>query len=67
MAREAKVIDALDRLGGGTLEELVLVAYDEVDPILHPLAMRSLTAHLLKLRDERRATLDDRSDRWQLA
>ncbi len=67
MAREAKVIDALDRLGGGALEELVLLAYDEVDPILHPLAMRSLTAHLLKLRDERRATLDDRSGRWQLA
>ncbi|HRA78037.1 MAG TPA: MBL fold metallo-hydrolase [Burkholderiaceae bacterium] len=65
MAREAKVIDALERLRGGTLDELVVLAYDDVDPILHPVAKRSLTAHLLKLRDERRATFDDRSARWQ--
>ncbi|HLS56206.1 MAG TPA: MBL fold metallo-hydrolase [Zeimonas sp.] len=67
MAREAKVVDALDRLGGGTLDELVVLAYDDVDPILHPVAKRSLTAHLLKLRDERRATLDDRDARWRPA
>ncbi|MBX3590233.1 MAG: MBL fold metallo-hydrolase [Burkholderiaceae bacterium] len=67
MAREAKVVDALDRLGGGTLDELVVLAYDDVDPLLHPVARRSLTAHLLKLRDERRATLDDRSSRWKPA
>ncbi|MCO5105950.1 MAG: MBL fold metallo-hydrolase [Burkholderiaceae bacterium] len=67
MAREAKVVGALDRLGGGTLDELVVLAYDDVDPILHPVAMRSLTAHLLKLRDERRATLDERTKRWQPA
>ncbi len=64
MAREAKVVEALDRLGGGTLAELVKLAYDDVDPILHPVATRSLTAHLLKLRDEKRATLDERSSRW---
>lgn len=67
MAREAKVVDALDRLGGGTLDELVVLAYDDVDPLLHAVAKRSLTAHLLKLRDERRATLDDRSSRWEPA
>ncbi|RPH59969.1 MAG: MBL fold metallo-hydrolase, partial [Burkholderiales bacterium] len=67
MAREAKVVDALERSGGGTLDELVVLAYDDVDPILHPVAKRSLTAHLLKLRDEHRATLDDRSARWQPA
>lgn len=67
MTREAKVVAALDTLGGGTLDELVTLAYDDVDPILHPVAKRSLTAHLLKLRDERRATLDERSARWRPA
>lgn len=67
MAREAKVVEALDRLGGGTLAELVKLAYDDVDPILYPVATRSLTAHLLKLRDEKRATLDERSSRWEPA
>ncbi len=62
MAREAKVVDALDRLGGGTLDELVVLAYDDVDPILYPVAKRSLTAHLLKLRDQGRAWQDD--GRW---
>jgi len=66
MAREAKVIDALQRVGGGTLDDLVPLAYDDVDPILYPVAKRSLTAHLLKLRDEQRASLDD-SQRWSLA
>lgn len=64
MAREAKVVDALQRTGGGTLDELVRFAYDDVDPILHPVAKRSLTAHLLKLRDEQRA--DEHAGRWSL-
>lgn len=63
MAREAKVVDALQRTGGGTLDELVRFAYDDVDPILYPVAKRSLTAHLLKLRDEGFATVD--SERWR--
>jgi glyoxylase-like metal-dependent hydrolase (beta-lactamase superfamily II) len=64
MAREAKVVAALQSTGGGTLDELVRFAYDDVDPILFPVAKRSLTAHLLKLRDEGSVTVD--SDRWQL-
>ncbi len=64
MAREAKVVDALQRTGGGTLDELVPFAYDDVDPILYPVAKRSLTAHLLKLRDEQRAA-EDAGGRWQ--
>jgi len=58
------VVDALDRTGGGSLDELVRVAYDDVDPILYPVAKRSLTAHLLKLRDEQRAAED--AGRWSL-
>jgi glyoxylase-like metal-dependent hydrolase (beta-lactamase superfamily II)/8-oxo-dGTP pyrophosphatase MutT (NUDIX family) len=55
LAREAKVTAALRRRGASTLEELVVDVYDEVSPRLHPVAMRSLTAHLDKLVAEGRA------------
>ena len=55
LAREAKVTAALQRRGASTLEELVVDVYDEVSPRLHPVAMRSLTAHLDKLVAEGRA------------
>jgi glyoxylase-like metal-dependent hydrolase (beta-lactamase superfamily II)/8-oxo-dGTP pyrophosphatase MutT (NUDIX family) len=57
LAREAKVAAALQRKGPATLEELVVEVYDEVSPRLHPVAMRSLTAHLDKLVAEGRARL----------
>ncbi len=46
LAREAKVVSAVSRLGAPTLEELVLEVYDDVQPRLHAVAMRSLAAHL---------------------
>ncbi len=49
LARETKVAAALKRRGAATLEELVPDVYDDVSPKLHPVAMRSLTAHLDKL------------------
>jgi glyoxylase-like metal-dependent hydrolase (beta-lactamase superfamily II)/8-oxo-dGTP pyrophosphatase MutT (NUDIX family) len=55
LAREAKVTAALVRLGVATLEELVAQVYDDVSPKLHPVAMRSLAAHLDKLVAEGRA------------
>ncbi|HLX81547.1 MAG TPA: MBL fold metallo-hydrolase [Burkholderiales bacterium] len=55
LAREAKVAAALKRRGTSTLEELVTEVYDDVSPKLHPVAMRSLTAHLDKLVAEGRA------------
>jgi glyoxylase-like metal-dependent hydrolase (beta-lactamase superfamily II)/8-oxo-dGTP pyrophosphatase MutT (NUDIX family) len=55
LAREAKVAAALQRRGPATLEELVADVYDEVSPRLHPVAMRSLSAHLDKLVAEGRA------------
>jgi len=55
LARDAKVASALQRRGPATLEELVVEVYDEVSPRLHPVAMRSLTAHLDKLVAEGRA------------
>ena len=57
LAREAKVAAALQRRGPATLEELVVDVYDEVSPRLHPVAMRSLSAHLDKLVAEGRARL----------
>jgi len=72
LAREAKVVAALHRLGASgpaTIEALVREVYDEVSPRLHPVAMRSLAAHLDKLVAEGRAaaspggyrTTDERS------
>ena len=55
LAREAKVAAALERRGAATLEELVADVYDDVSPRLHPVAMRSLTAHLDKLVTDGRA------------
>ena len=55
LAREAKVAAALKSRGSATLDELVSVVYDDVSPKLHPVAMRSLTAHLDKLVAEGRA------------
>jgi len=49
LAREAKVAAALRRRGEASVEELVPDVYDDVSPKLHPVAMRSLTAHLDKL------------------
>jgi len=54
MAREQKVVSALARLGAPTPEELVLEVYDDVQPRLHAVAMRSLAAHLGKLAAEGR-------------
>ncbi|MBK8064386.1 MAG: MBL fold metallo-hydrolase [Betaproteobacteria bacterium] len=58
LAREAKVVEAMHRLGPATPEALVAAVYDDVPPKLHPVAMRSLSAHLDKLVIERRAALE---------
>lgn len=62
LAREAKVAAALAATGGGTLDELVPKAYDDVGVALHPVAKRSLLAHLEKLHDDGRAQHD--GERW---
>ena len=62
LKREQKVVDALNRRSG-TLDELVVLAYDDVSEKLHPVARRSLHAHLLKLAAEGRAGAD--GDRWK--
>ena len=50
LRREAKVLAALSRVGGGgSLATLVQQVYDDVPAGLHGVATRSLLAHLLKL------------------
>lgn len=49
--REAEILAAV-RGGAGTVGEVVESVYDDVDPSLHPLAARSVAAHLRKLADD---------------
>jgi glyoxylase-like metal-dependent hydrolase (beta-lactamase superfamily II) len=62
LGREDKVLAALRKAGRGDLDKLVLLAYDDVSEKLHPVARRSLLAHLLKLEHEGRARRE--ADDW---
>ncbi len=55
LKREQKVADALARKYPATLDELVPLAYDDVNERLYPVAKRSLHAHLIKLAEDGRA------------
>jgi len=65
LKREAKVVDALGELGPASAETLLGAVYADVPSHLHAVAMRSLTAHLLKLRDDGRAA--ESAGEWALA
>jgi glyoxylase-like metal-dependent hydrolase (beta-lactamase superfamily II) len=54
LRREAKVLAAVTALGPTDDRALLAVVYADVPPKLHAMALRSLTAHLVKLRDEGR-------------
>lgn len=65
--REERVCRALAAVGFGSLDDLLPVVYDDVDSDRHPVARRSLWAHLRKLEAEGRVTAGDpdREDtRW---
>lgn len=64
LRREAKVVDKLNRRPDALVSELVADVYDEIPPALHPVAQRSLLAHLLKLEEDGAAVVDN--DRWRL-
>ncbi len=66
LQRESKVIAGLQQLGRSSVEELVKVVYDDVDTSLHKMAMLSLSAHLIKLRQETRAVLHADDNAWEL-
>jgi len=52
LRREAKVAAALRALGAGAIGDLLPLVYDDVPAALHPVARRSLLAHLLKLQTD---------------
>ncbi len=62
--RENKVVNALRDIGPGSVEALVATVYDDTPERMHPLAMRSLLAHLNKLEVDGRAR--QQNDVWQL-
>lgn len=63
--RERQVLAALEK-GARTPAEVVRVVYADVDPRLHPVAERSVRAHLAKLVAEGRLLGDDGLDRVEL-
>jgi glyoxylase-like metal-dependent hydrolase (beta-lactamase superfamily II)/8-oxo-dGTP pyrophosphatase MutT (NUDIX family) len=65
LKREAKVVAVLGELGPAPVERLLGAVYADVPQHLHAVAMRSLTAHLLKLRDDGKAAETD--GEWALA
>ena len=62
--RERKVLGALRALGHADEKTLLAYVYDDVDSRIHPVAARSLHAHLLKLASEGRASRH--GDVWKL-
>lgn len=59
LEREGQILDAV-RGGARTLAEIVEVVYRDVDRLLHPLAARSVAAHVDKLAAERKLIQDGR-------
>ena len=64
LRREVKVIGALREIGPAAEDALLAVVYSDVPTRLHPMALRSLRAHLYKLRDE--ATAGQTDGRWAM-
>lgn len=66
LMREAMVVNGLRRTGRTTVDELVKVVYADVNTSLHKMAVFSLSAHLIKLRDEQRVLHDLADHSWEL-
>jgi glyoxylase-like metal-dependent hydrolase (beta-lactamase superfamily II) len=64
LKRERKVVEVLGAQGPCRIGVLLPVVYDDVDPVLHPMAEKSLLAHLLKLSADGRAAR--REEDWLL-
>jgi glyoxylase-like metal-dependent hydrolase (beta-lactamase superfamily II) len=65
LKREQKVIDAFAVNDPATLDELLPIVYSDTPQRLHPVASRSLHAHLLKL--ERDGRVCRQGERWKLS
>jgi glyoxylase-like metal-dependent hydrolase (beta-lactamase superfamily II) len=64
MKREQKVLDAFQHGNPATLDELLPFVYDDVPQRVHPVARRSLHAHIIKLQRDGRVTAE--GDSWRL-
>jgi hypothetical protein len=62
--RERKVLKALKASPNSKLSDLVKLAYSDVHESIHPLAERSLLAHLIKLSEDNLA--QNHNDRWKM-
>jgi recombination protein RecT len=51
LQREAKILRVMQAHPGGSMQDWVERAYDDVPPRLWPVAMRSLTAHVERIRE----------------
>lgn len=65
LKREQKVIDAFAVKSPATLDELLPIVYSDTPQRLHPVARRSLHAHLLKLAREGKAIESNESWIWR--
>lgn len=66
LAREAQILEAL-REGPAKIDELVARIYVEVPPALHPMAARSVHAHLVKLKADGKVSGRDAASAWKVA
>ena len=64
LKREQKVVDAFAIHNPAALDELLPIVYSDTPERLHPVARRSLHAHLLKL--EREGRVERRGETWKL-
>ncbi len=64
LKREQIVVDAFEKKNPATLDELLPIVYADVSPRLHPVARRSLHAHLLKLAYDGR--VEEQGGQWKL-
>ncbi len=64
LGRERKVVAAFAANNPATLDELLPIVYSDTPERLHPVARRSLHAHLLKL--EREGRVWQQNERWKL-
>jgi glyoxylase-like metal-dependent hydrolase (beta-lactamase superfamily II) len=64
LRREQKVIDAFTHKNPATLDELLPAVYSDTPARLHPVARRSLHAHLIKLQRESRVV--EAEGAWRL-
>jgi glyoxylase-like metal-dependent hydrolase (beta-lactamase superfamily II) len=64
LAREKQVLDVLRRRGATTVAQIVEDVYTDVAPELHPVAQKSVWAHLRKLADEGEAKGDRFDGEW---